>query len=58
MQAFQVLITTIREGMNKMANIEKNLVANLDSAIQILENVRYALDLYDIDLDNFCSIYL
>ena len=57
LEAFQVLISTVREDMNKMANIEKNLVANLDSAIQILENVRYALDLYALDLDNFGSIY-
>ena len=58
LEAFQVLISTIREDMNKMTNIEKDLVENLDSAIQILENVRYALDLYAVDLDNFCSIYL
>ena len=51
LEAFQVLISTVREDMNKMTNIEKDLVENLDSAIQILENVRYALDLYDIDLD-------
>ena len=58
LEAFQVLISTIREDMNKMTNIEKDLVENLDSAIQILENIRYALDLYAVDLDNFCSIYL
>ena len=57
LEAFQVLISTIREDMNKMTNIEKDLVENLDSAIQILENVRYALDLYSVGLDNFCSIY-
>jgi len=33
LEAFQVLITTIREGMNKMANIEKDFVENFDSAI-------------------------
>lgn len=33
LEAFQVLITTIREDMNKMAKIEKDLVENFDSAI-------------------------
>ena len=35
LEAFQVLITIIREDMNKMSNIEKDLAENFDSAVQI-----------------------
>jgi hypothetical protein len=43
--------------MNKIANIEKDMAVNFDSAIQILEDVKYSLDLYAIDLENLGAIF-
>ena len=57
LETFQVLISAVRIDMNKMANIEKDMAANFDSAIQILEDVKYSLDLYAIDLENLGNIF-
>ena len=51
-----ILIDAIRNDMEAFVDIGKDFSNNLDKASEILLNVKYALDKYDIELENLGNI--
>lgn len=52
LESFQALVISVREDMNKLAQIGNDFSNSLDSAVDILENVKFTLDTYNNELDN------
>ena len=57
LEAFQAIVICIREDMDKLAQIANDFSNGLDSALEILENVKYTLDTYNNELDNLEFIF-